>query len=309
MAERQLTGKIDRSNIGRLELPPIPQRSSTGFARSSRTFRASSPTSSTRWGRRAPYPLRCCGRSTRGRDRRPGADAPEHRAGRQPLQRRIARISRLAEIEAHNLAEPGDVLVIEGVHDVSNIGGISASIGKRQGEIGAIVDGSVRDVAECRKLGYPMWSRGVSPLTGKWRIQTVQINHLVEIAGVQVAPGDIVIADETGICFVPPDIAPAVLERAREIYAAEKPGRRTSRRACPSPTSPTAPAPSPCRNRTRIFSHGTCRSGRRRRARGPAARCSSTRCWPKARTSPSACPARAISARSTRCTTCRTASA
>ena len=43
----------------------------------------------------------------------------------------------------------------------------------------------------------------------------------VEIAGVQVAPGDLVIADETGICFVPPDIAPAVLERAREIYAAE----------------------------------------------------------------------------------------
>lgn len=49
----------------------------------------------------------------------------------------------------------------------------------------------------------------------------MQINHLVQIAGVQVAPGDVVIADETGICFVPPETAPAVLARAREISAAE----------------------------------------------------------------------------------------
>jgi regulator of RNase E activity RraA len=68
------------------------------------------------------------------------------------------------------------VLVIEGVHGVSNIGGISAAIGKRQGEIGAVVDGGVRDVSECRAIGYPIWSRDVTPLTGKWRVQTVQIN-------------------------------------------------------------------------------------------------------------------------------------
>ena len=69
-----------------------------------------------------------------------------------------------------------------------------------------------------------MWSRDVAPLTGKWRIQTVQINFPVEIAGVQVTPGDIVIADETGICFVPQEIAADVLKRAQEIIAAE--GRR-----------------------------------------------------------------------------------
>ena len=222
MSERRLTGKIHRSNIGRLELPPIPQEIVDGF-------RALEPDLSSlvsdvldEMGAARAIPASVLrpiyaeaaivGRALTLRNVAQG-DSPYKGAS--------AKISRLAEIEAHNLAEPGDVLVIEGVHDVSNIGGISASIGKRQGEIGAIVDGSVRDVAECRKLGYPMWSRGVSPLTGKWRIQTVQINHLVEIAGVQVAPGDLVIADETGICFVPPDIAPAVLERAREIYAAE----------------------------------------------------------------------------------------
>ena len=176
-------------------------------------------------GWRGDTALRSCGRST---PKRPivGRALTLATSSRttSPYKGASAKFSRLAEIEAHNLAEPGDVLVIEGVHGVSNIGGISAAIGKRQGEIGAIVDGSVRDVAECRKSAIPMWSRDVTPLTGKWRIQTVQINSPVEIAGVQVTPGDIVIADETGICFVPQDIAPAVLERAREIYAAE--GRR-----------------------------------------------------------------------------------
>src|SRR5690606_23911474 len=114
-----------------------------------------------------------------------------------PFKGASDRISRLAEVEAHNLAEAGDVLVFEGLDGVSNIGGVSASIGKRQGELGAIVDGGVRDVRECKELGYPMWSRSVSPLTGKWRIQTVAINQIVMVGGVQVIPGDLVIADDT----------------------------------------------------------------------------------------------------------------
>ena len=50
-----------------------------------------------------------------------------------------AKTSGLAEIEAHNLAEPGDVLVVQGILNVSSMGGVSASVGKRQGEAGAIV--------------------------------------------------------------------------------------------------------------------------------------------------------------------------
>lgn len=131
------------------------------------------------------------------------------------------RVSRLAEIEAHNLAQPGDVLVIEGVDGISNMGGISATIAKRQGEIGAIVDGGVRDVEQSRAIGFPVWSRSVSPITGKWRIQTVAINAPIRIAGFQVCPGDLVIADDTGICFVPRESVEAVLERARQIVAGE----------------------------------------------------------------------------------------
>jgi regulator of RNase E activity RraA len=125
------------------------------------------------------------------------------------------------ESEAHNLAEPGDVLVIQGVMGCSNMGGQSATIAKRQGFAGAIVDGTVRDPQQYREMGWPVWCRGFTPITGKWRMQTVEVNGTVEICGVQVSPGDLVCADEAGVCFVPRSQAAAVLEVARKIDAAD----------------------------------------------------------------------------------------
>jgi 4-hydroxy-4-methyl-2-oxoglutarate aldolase len=133
-----------------------------------------------------------------------------------------AGVSGLAEIEAHNLAEPGDVLVLQGVDLISNMGGISATIGRRQGELGAIVDGAVRDVDHSRAIGYAVWSRSVSPITGKWRIETVAINQPVTICGVTVNPGDLVLADETGVCFIPRERAAEVLQTAQRNAATER---------------------------------------------------------------------------------------
>lgn len=130
-------------------------------------------------------------------------------------------VSGLAEIEAHNLAEPGDVLVLQGVDQISNMGGMSASIGKRQGQLGAIVDGAVRDVDHGRDIGYAIWSRSVSPITGKWRIETIAVNKPVTICGVSVNPGDLVLADETGVCFIPRARVADVLARVRKIAASE----------------------------------------------------------------------------------------
>src|SRR5712671_3892702 len=112
-------------------------------------------------------------------------------------------VNRMAEFEAHNLALPGDVLVIQGVANLSNMGGISAQTGKRQGEVGAIVQGGVRDVAHSRALGYPVWASDITPVTGKWRLETVEINGPVQIGEVRVAAGDLVVADDTGVCFIP----------------------------------------------------------------------------------------------------------
>jgi regulator of RNase E activity RraA len=138
-----------------------------------------------------------------------------------PVDAARARDNRLGDIEGHNLASPGDVLVIQGVDLVSSMGAISAAIGKRQGEVGAIVDGAVRDVDRSRAIGYPVWSRSVSPITGKWRLETVGVNVPVMIAGVPVHPGDLVVADEVGVCFVPFTRAADVLDVIRRLVASE----------------------------------------------------------------------------------------
>ena len=121
------------------------------------------------------------------------------------------------ETEAHNLAEPGDVLVIEGVMGCSNMGGQSATIARRQGFAGAIVDGTLRDPEQYRSMGWPVWCRGFTPITGKYRMQTVEVNGKVQVCGVQVSPGDLVCADEAGVCFVPREQAAALLAVARTI--------------------------------------------------------------------------------------------
>ena len=121
------------------------------------------------------------------------------------------------ETEAHNLATPGDVLVMEGVMGCSNMGGQSATLARREGYIGAIVDGTLRDPDQYREMGWPVWCRGFTPITGKWRNQTVEVNGTVQIVGVAVRPGDLVCADEAGVCFVPYAQAAAVLEASRKI--------------------------------------------------------------------------------------------
>lgn len=130
-------------------------------------------------------------------------------------------VNRMAEFEAHNLAEDGDVLVIAGVAGMSNMGGISSMTGKRQGERGAIVMGGVRDVRHSRSIGYPLWATEITPVTGKWRLETVEINGEIDICGVRVNPGDLVVADDTGVCFIPRADIMRVLELCEKKKQAE----------------------------------------------------------------------------------------
>jgi len=127
----------------------------------------------------------------------------------------------MAEVLAIAAASPGDVLLIEGVRHVSNMGGLMATIADHQQLAGAVVDGAVRDVEHSRTLGFPVWSTDISPITGKWRIITRELNGPVNIAGVSVSPGDLVIADETGVCFVPRAVVEQVLQKCEEIALLE----------------------------------------------------------------------------------------
>src|SRR5204862_5132308 len=87
------------------------------------------------------------------------------------------KVSGLAEIEAHNLAEPGDVLVVQGVANISSMGGVSATVGKRQGEAGAIVDRAVRAIPHSRELGYPIGTASLSPRRGQRGSETMAVKE------------------------------------------------------------------------------------------------------------------------------------
>src|SRR5262245_62212978 len=139
----------------------------------------------------------------------------------EPLAGARDHVNKMAEFECHNLATPGDVLVIDGVANISNMGGNSAQTGKRQGEAGAIVQGGIRDVPHQRSVGYPIWASDITPVTGKWRIEAAEINGPVMIGGVQVHPGDLVVADDTGVCFIPRDRIMDVLEAAEKKARSE----------------------------------------------------------------------------------------
>ena len=125
------------------------------------------------------------------------------------------------ETEAHNLAEPGDVLVIEGIMGCSNMGGQSATIARRQGFIGAIVDATLRDPQQYRRWGGRCGAAASprSPASGacrQWR-STARCRS----AACRCGPGDLVCADEAGVAFVPRERAAEVLEAARKIDAGD----------------------------------------------------------------------------------------
>ena len=200
-------GRLDRRAFGMLELPRLDPQILDGFrALGDLTGTTSDAMDEIRLNGVVPGSTL---RSTDAKARVVGQALTVLNQRREGTERKT---SGLGEIEAHNLAEPGDVLVIQGIAGVSSMGGVSASVGKRQGEAGAVVDGAVRDIDHGRSIGYPVWCSSVSPITGKWRIQTVAINRPVSICGISVSPGDLVIADEVGVCFVP-------FERAAEVLA------------------------------------------------------------------------------------------
>ena len=146
---------------------------------------------------------------------------PERRSGSHPELRRTE--SRLTHHNAFALAKPGDVAVIEvgGAPAVSVVGGIAAQSAINAGLAACIVDGAVRDLEQIESLGLAVWARTLTPRTGKWRVEAVAVNKPIVCGGVQVHAGDLVIADETGICFVPVEVAEQAIDRILEVTRQE----------------------------------------------------------------------------------------
>jgi 4-hydroxy-4-methyl-2-oxoglutarate aldolase len=129
----------------------------------------------------------------------------------------------LADRDLYGVGEAGDVAVFDcgGAAGTSVMGNLSALWAVRLGIAGCIVDGGVRDIASIRATGPHVWSRGRTPITGRHRLEAVEINGTVAICGAQVHPGDLIAADDTGVCVVPFESVDAVIAQCEAAERAE----------------------------------------------------------------------------------------
>jgi 4-hydroxy-4-methyl-2-oxoglutarate aldolase len=102
-------------------------------------------------------------------------------------------------------ATPTDVIVVDngGRLDVAAWGGLLSLAANIKQVRGVIVDGACRDIDESRELGFPVYGRAAVQVTARGRIMQQSFNEEIQFAGVQVHPGDLVIADGSGAVFVP----------------------------------------------------------------------------------------------------------
>jgi 4-hydroxy-4-methyl-2-oxoglutarate aldolase len=112
-------------------------------------------------------------------------------------------------------APSGSVIVVEsGDVDYALAGGNVCAVAQKRGIAAFVVDGTIRDLAETRARRFPVFARGVIPIPGT-KEKPGSLNVPVRCGGIEVSPGDIVVADEEGIVVVPHLRSDEILEAAR----------------------------------------------------------------------------------------------
>lgn len=119
---------------------------------------------------------------------------------------------------------PGDVIVVEhhSHQQCAGWGGILSFAAKTKGIEGVIVDGMCRDIDEATEFGFPVFGAGAVPSTARGRVMEVACQEPIVVRGIRVNPGDWVLADNSGIVFVPQARADEVIAVAESLSDREQ---------------------------------------------------------------------------------------
>jgi regulator of RNase E activity RraA len=90
-----------------------------------------------------------------------------------------------------------------------------------KGLSGVVIDGACRDIDESRDVGFPVYARAVIPMTARGRVMQDSFNQEIAFAGVQVHPGDLVIADGSGVVIIPRVKEEEVIREAEAVFQRE----------------------------------------------------------------------------------------
>ena len=119
---------------------------------------------------------------------------------------------------------PGDVIVVEhhAHQQAAGWGGILSFAAKSRGIEGVIVDGMCRDIDEAIEFGFPVFGVGAVPATARGRVMEIACQEPIVVRGIRVRPGDWVLADSSGVVFVPAARLEEVLTTAEGLAAREQ---------------------------------------------------------------------------------------
>jgi regulator of RNase E activity RraA len=119
---------------------------------------------------------------------------------------------------------PGDVIVVEhhAHQQAAGWGGILSCAARTKGIEGVIVDGMCRDIDEAVEFGFPVYGLGAVPATARGRVMEVACQQPIVVRGVRVHPNDWVLADGSGVVFVPAARIDEVLATAEGLAAREQ---------------------------------------------------------------------------------------
>jgi regulator of RNase E activity RraA len=115
-----------------------------------------------------------------------------------------------------------EVFVIDGVDDCSAWGGNASKLAAAAGLAGVVVDGGYRDVPDLRTEDLPVFGATPTPQTGQRRVRVESVGDPIEVRGVTVEAGDVVVADATGVVVVPQAEAAAVADTAEATLGEER---------------------------------------------------------------------------------------